>query len=273
MLHCSLRRTDDTRAPFRLLGPDGCEDWGADAGGITAKETMAEFEPETEQDRLKNPELRAEWGVRSPSEPRWPASIAVAVAVGLQVVLPDRLVLGPVWVLPSLEAALGLALLVASPQRHNRESSVLRGLSVALIAMINLANLVSLGYLVDALVAAHPADGRTLIYSGLPVWLTNIIVFGLWYWELDRGGPGARVTDRHRPPDFLFPQMTARGVTVGDWSPTFLDYLYTSFTNVTAFSPTDTMPLTAWAKLLMMIQSMASLLTIGLVVSRAVNIL
>ena len=234
---------------------------------------MAEFEPETAEDRQKNPELRAEWGVRSPSEPRWPASIAVAVAVGLQVVLPDRLVLGPVWVLPSLEAALGLALLLASPQRHNRESSVLRGLSIALIATINLANLVSLGYLVNALVASHPANGRTLIYSGLPVWLTNIIVFGLWYWELDRGGPGARVAERHRPPDFLFPQMTARGVTVGDWHPTFLDYLYTSFTNVAAFSPTDTMPLTAWAKVLMMIQSMASLLTIGLVVSRAVNIL
>jgi hypothetical protein len=196
----------------------------------------------------------------------------VAVAIGLQLVLPDRLVLGPIWVLPALEGSLGLALLVYSPRRHTRETSVVRGLSITLIALINMANLVSLGYLVNALVATHPAGGKELIYSGAPVWITNIIVFALWYWELDRGGPSARI-GAHRAPDFLFPQMTARGVAIGDWSPGFLDYLYTSFTNVTAFSPTDTMPLSPWAKVLMMMQSLASLLTIGIVISRAVNIL
>jgi hypothetical protein len=226
-----------------------------------------------ERDPGLETELEAQWGDRARTEPRWPATVAVAVAIGLQIVLPDRLVLGPRWVLPTLEGALGLALFVATPQRHGRESVRVRGLSIALIALINLANLASLGYLVDALVATHPAGGKTLIYSAIPVWLTNIIVFGLWYWELDRGGPGARVARHHRAPDFLFPQMNARGVTHGDWSPTFLDYLYTSFTNVTAFSPTDTMPLTAWAKLLFMVQSLASLFTIGLVISRAVNIL
>lgn len=218
-------------------------------------------------------ELGAEWGERSRREPRWPASIAVAVAIGLQVVLPDRLILGPRWVAPTLEGALGVALLLVSPQRHTRESRIVRGLSIALIAMINAANLVSLGYLVHALVATHPVGGRTLIYAAVPVWVTNIIVFGLWYWELDRGGPSERVLSAHRAPDFLFPQMTARGSAAKDWSPGFLDYLYTSFTNVTAFSPTDTMPLTPWAKLLMMVQSLASLLTLGLVISRAVNIL
>jgi hypothetical protein len=218
-------------------------------------------------------ELEAEWGERARTEPRWPATVAVAAAVGLQVVLPDRLVLGPRWVLPTLEGALGLALFLFSPLRHSRESRWVRTLSIALIALINAANLVSLGYLVHALVAAHPAGGKQLVYSAVPVWITNIIVFGLWYWELDRGGPGARVDRHHQAPDFLFPQMSSRGVTAGEWSPTFLDYLYTSFTNVTAFSPTDTMPLTAWAKLLMMVQSLASLLTIGLVISRAVNIL
>src|SRR5580692_9870069 len=156
-------------------------------------------------------DLEAEWGNRARAEPRWPASIAVAGAIGLQLVLPGRLVL----------------------------------------ALINMANLVSLGYLVNALVATHPAGGKELIYSGAPVWITNIIVFALWYWELDRGGPSARI-GAHRAPDFLFPQMTARGVAIGDWSPGFLDYLYTSFTNVTAFSPTDTMPLSPWAKVLMM---------------------
>jgi len=220
-----------------------------------------------------NPELEAEWGERARSEPRWPASIAVAVAIGLQVILPHRLVLGPRWVLPSLEGALGLALLVTSPSRHGQESRNVRGLSIALIALINFANLMSLGYLVNALVASHPVGGKTLIFASVPVWLTNIIVFALWYWELDRGGPSARIETVRRAPDFLFPQMANRGSARPDWSPTFLDYLYTSFTNVTAFSPTDTMPLTAWAKVLMMVQSLASLLTIGLVISRAVNIL
>jgi hypothetical protein len=221
---------------------------------------------------VNDKDLEAQWGFRARAEPRWPASVAVGVAVALQLVLPDRLALGPVWVLPALEGSLGLALLISSPQRHDRETSVVRGLSIALIVLINVANLVSLAYLVNALVAAHPAGGKELIYSGAPVWLTNIIVFALWFWELDRGGPAARVR-AHRAPDFLFPQMTARGSTTRDWSPSFLDYLYTSFTNVTAFSPTDTMPLSAWAKVLMMVESLASLLTIGIVISRAVNIL
>jgi hypothetical protein len=218
-------------------------------------------------------ELEAQWGDRARSEPRWPATLAVVAAIGLQVVLPSRLLLGPRWVLPTLEGALGLALFLASPRRHSRESGRIRSLSIALIALINVANLISLGYLVDALVKTHPVGGKILIYSAVPVWITNIIVFSLWYWELDRGGPGARVARRHRAPDFLFPQMNSPGATGGDWSPSFLDYLYTSFTNVTAFSPTDTMPLSPWAKVLFMVQSLASLLTLGLVISRAVNIL
>lgn len=228
---------------------------------------MAEPESNAETGR------EAQWGAPSRREPRWPATLAVAAAIGLQVVLPDRLDLGPRWVLPTLEGALGIALFLASPQRISRESRRIRSLSIALIALINLANLVSLGYLVHALLQTHLVGGKTLIYSAAPVWITNIIVFGLWYWELDRGGPAARVGPHHRAPDFLFPQMGAPAATASDWSPSFLDYLYTSFTNVTAFSPTDTMPLTAWAKVLFMVQSLASLLTIGLVVSRAVNIL
>ncbi len=227
----------------------------------------------TEREPAPNEEYEAEWGEQARSEPRWPATVAVVVAIGLQVVLPHRLVLGPRWVLPSLEGALGAALFVANPHRHIRESNRIRALSIALIALINVANLVSLGYLVNALVVRHPVGGKTLIYSSVPVWLTNIIVFSLWYWELDRGGPARRVLRVHKAPDFLFPQMNAPGSTREDWSPTFLDYLYTSFTNVTAFSPTDTMPLSHWAKVLMMVQSLASLLTVGLVISRAVNIL
>jgi uncharacterized membrane protein len=221
-------------------------------------------------------EEQAEFGERSRTEPRWPARIAVGVAIALQVILPDRLDLGPRWLIPSLEAALGLVLIVTtSPSRRGREPAFLRVVSIGLIALINAANLVSLGYLVNDLLfpKSTAISGRVLVYASVPVWLTNVIVFALWYWELDRGGPGLRATDRHRAPDFLFPQMTAPGAVRGDWWPSFLDYLYVSFTNVTAFSPTDTMPLTPWAKLLMMLQSLASLLTVALVVSRAVNIL
>jgi hypothetical protein len=170
-----------------------------------------------------------------------------------------------------LEGALAAALLIANPW-HDTESRNLRPVSIGIIILINGANLVTLGELVSELLSGAVTDGRSLVYASVPIWLTNIVVFGLWYWELDRGGPAARLKATHPPPDFLFPQQTAPGAAPG-WTPTFLDYLYTSFTNATAFSPTDTMPLSPWAKLLMMIQSLASLLTVALVVSRAVNIL
>ena len=105
------------------------------------------------------------------------------------------------------------------------------------------------------------------------IWLTNLLIFALWYWEMDRGGPGRRAAGRDGPPDFLFPQMTDDRIEPRDWRPKFIDYLYVSLTNNTAFSPTDTMPLTPMAKAVMGVQSVVSLLTIGLIVSRAVNIL
>jgi hypothetical protein len=143
---------------------------------------------------------------------------------------------------------------------------------VSLIALTSAVNGISLLELLHALLYGSKAGGRPLVYASVPIWLTNVIVFGLWYWELDRGGPAARELPRHRRPDFLFPQMSTPGSSPG-WVPNLLDYLYTSFTNATAFSPTDTMPLTGWAKLLMMMQSLASLVTVAIVVSRAVNIL
>ena len=220
---------------------------------------------------------QAAWGERSQSEPRWPASLAVAAAIALYVVLPERLItgLGPRFLIPSLEGALGLALLVSSPRRLTAESRRLRAAAIALIAFVNLANVVSLAELVHDLLGKHPttATGRTLVFASVPIWITNVLVFALWYWELDRGGPSARLQTEHRQPDFLFPQMNLPAATKPGWSPSFFDYLYVSFTNATAFSPTDTMPLTAWAKFLMMVQSLASLLTVALVISRAVNIL
>jgi hypothetical protein len=216
---------------------------------------------------------RVEWGITSRREPRWPATLAVVTVIGLQLALPQSVsyFLGPHWLIPVLEGVLAFALLVANPW-HTTASMNLRPVSISIIILINGANLVTLGELVQALLYGTHTGGRGLIYASVPIWLTNVIVFGLWYWELDRGGPARRLHPDHPPPDFLFPQQTAPGAAPG-WTPTFLDYLYTSFTNATAFSPTDTMPLTPWAKLLMMVQSLASLLTVALVISRAVNIL
>jgi uncharacterized membrane protein len=176
---------------------------------------------------------------------------------------------------PALEGVLLSVLLFVSPRRVSRESVRLRSLAIGLIAFVNLANLVSLVELIHALLfhGSKGPGGRDLIYASVPVWITNVLVFALWYWELDRGGPAARLQTRRRQPDFLFPQMSSPACTFPNWSPSFLDYLYTSFTNATAFSPTDTMPLTPWAKVLMMLQSLASLLTVALVISRAVNVL
>ena len=174
--------------------------------------------------------------------------------------------------MPALEGSLLLVLLVANPGHISKETSRLRVVGIMLIALINLANLVSLLELIHALLYGSTAGGRVLVYSSVPIWLTNVIVFGLWFWELDRGGPAARQSAGHRRPDFLFPQMNAPG-SAPRWTPKFFDYLYTSFTNATAFSPTDTMPLTNWAKSLMMFQSIISLVTVAVVVSRAVNIL
>ena len=214
------------------------------------------------------------WGIQSHSEPRWPALLAVLVAIALQLILPESLIrgLGNRALVPSLEGLLLLVLLIANPGRISPEQSRLRIIGVALIALITIANMVSLVELIHALLYGTHAGGRTLVYASVPIWLTNVITFGLWYWELDRGGPAVRQQTQHRGPDFLFPQMSTPGSSPG-WAPQFLDYLYTSFTNATAFSPTDTMPLTTWAKLLMMLQSFASLVTVAVVVSHAVNIL
>jgi uncharacterized membrane protein len=219
-------------------------------------------------------DAEAAWGEPSQSEPRWPALAAVAVAILLQLVLPDKVIqgLGNRAFIPALEAALIIVLLIANPRTISKEQVRLRVIGISLIALITVVNVVTLIELIHALLYGSSAGGRPLVYASVPIWLTNIIVFGLWYWELDRGGPANRTLPKHRRPDFLFPQMSTPGCAPG-WSPSFLDYLYTSFTNATAFSPTDTMPLTDWSKLLMMLQSLASLVTVAVVVSRAVNIL
>jgi uncharacterized membrane protein len=206
-------------------------------------------------------------------EATWPAAAAVVAALVLQLVLPANLVIGPVWVMPVLELILLAPLAVATRYRHHQESRWARRLSIALIAVINLANLASLTLLAYFLVHGGKARGNTLIVASISIWATNVIIFGLWYWEVDRGGPGARTHPEQRAPEFLYPQMSNPNLAPKDWRPVFLDYLYVSLTNATAFSPTDTMPLSRRAKMLMSVQAVASLLTVALVAARAVNIL
>jgi uncharacterized membrane protein len=214
---------------------------------------------------------RAAWGRPAASEPRWQARLAIVVAALLYLTLPSRYTLGPVWLFPSLEMLVLVVLIVGIPTRLGQTWT--RVVAIGLIAILNLANFVSLALLVERLLHGKNVLGTELLYSSISIWVTNVIVFALWYWELDRGGPDERRRANHPEPDFLFPQMVTPGCALESWTPVFVDYLYVAFTNATAFSPTDTMPLTPWAKMLMLVQSVVSLLTITLVAARAVNIL
>jgi len=216
---------------------------------------------------------RALWGYPSAGESRWPATGAVAVALILQTALPDRLIIGPRWVVPVGELCLVVPLIIANPSRLTTKSRDMRRLSIGLIALVNAANITSLALLVRVLVNGSRVNGKQLILAAVGIWLTQVIVFGLWYWEIDRGGPVARTTVDHKAPDLLFPQMENPGVHPGGWAPTLVDYMYVSLTNSTAFSPTDTLPLSVVAKCLMAAQSIVSLTTIAVVGARAVNIL
>ena len=198
---------------------------------------------------------------------------AVGAAIAFQVLLPDRLTAGPAWMLPMLEGMLLIVLVVAFPSHVKEEHRGRRKAALAMTALVSLANLISLVLLARELLRHASPNGRQLLIAGALIWLTNVLIFALWYWAADRGGPGRRATGRDGPPDFLYPQMNDDRIEPNNWRPQFIDYLYVSLTNATAFSPTDTMPLTATAKSLMGLQSLISLVTIGLIVARAVNIL
>jgi uncharacterized membrane protein len=213
------------------------------------------------------------WLRQTAGEHRIPVTIALVLIVGLQLSIPKELAFPPKYLLPSVEVLIYVALTVANPRRISRESRFVRVAGLLLVLAASVATAYSAGRLVYRLATGHGgASAVTLLLEGGTIWLTNVIVFALWYWEFDRGGPAARANARRKQPDFLFTQMTAPEMTHRDWEPGIVDYLYLSFTNATAFSPTDTMPLTPWAKLTMMFQSGISLVTVALVVARAVNI-
>jgi uncharacterized membrane protein len=208
------------------------------------------------------------------AEPFWPAQLTVLAAIGLQLLLPERLTVGPTWLLPALEGALLIGMFLATPRQLEHEHPRRRRVALSLTALVSAANVFSLVELTHYLLHHKvPIAGRELIIAGVLIWLTNFLIFALWYWEMDRGGPGKRAAGHDGPPDFLFPQMTDDRIEPISWRPQFIDYLYVSLTNASAFSPTDTMPLSPPAKATMGVQALVSLVTIGLIVSRAVNIL
>jgi uncharacterized membrane protein len=208
------------------------------------------------------------------SEPFWPAQLTIVAAIGLQLGLPARLTAGPSWLVPALEGVLLGGMFLATPRQLEHEHPRRRRVALVLTGLVSAANVYSLAALTHLLLHSNVSNGRELIVSGVLIWLTNVLIFGLWYWETDRGGPGKRAAGHAEAPDFLFTQMgDALPYVPQDWTPKFIDYLYLSLTSATAFSPTDTLPLSATAKSLMGVQGLVSLVTIGLIVSRAVNIL
>jgi hypothetical protein len=230
-----------------------------------------QMDSSTKSTRRRGPE--AEISVIDRRYPFLAPVFVVLAAILLDLSLSTKVTVGPPWLLPSLEGFLLIAFVVISPHPLMRHSPLRRAIAIGLIGLVSVANVVSLILLVHNLLHGGKESGRALIGSGIVLWVTNVLLFGLWYWELDRGGPAARATQPDAVPDFLFPQMDKREFARPGWLPGMVDYLYLSFTNATAFSPTDTMPLTATAKWLMTAQATVALVTIGLVVARAVNIL
>lgn len=213
------------------------------------------------------------WHHAHVAEPRWPVTVVVTIVIALQLTLPKGLNNSVPYLVCGLEALLLLAVNVLDPRRITAHDSWPRKASLALVGVMTAANMYSIYRLINELLSGGVTDARNLLMSGGSIWMTNVVVFGLLYWEFDRGGPGAR-SKAHKPaPDFLFPQMTDPDLATPGWSSSFFDYVYMSFTNSSAFSPTDVLPLTKWAKFLMMIQSGTSLVVVALVIARAVNIL
>src|SRR5580698_5584036 len=220
-----------------------------------------------------------------PGEPRLPAAVAVVVAIVLYAALPSQLLLGPRYVVPGLEMVLFIPLLAANPRRMSRQNRWLRRLTIALLLLIAVSNLVALVLLIRQLVTGQATAGGQLLGAAGQVWFTNVLVFALAFWELDRGGPITR-SRAERPllpnADFRFPQdedhdaiteVARRSSAKSGWTPGFMDYVYVSVTNSSAFSPTDTMPLSARAKVLMAVESVSALILSVLVVSFGVGLL
>ena len=208
-------------------------------------------------------------------EHRLPVLGTLVVALVLPILMPENFTIGPRWLLPTVGGALLLAMAITDPGRIDARSRQVRGLRIALIVVLVGSTAFATARLLKDLVQGSSITNSAspLLRAGGLVWLQLVIVFAFLYWELDGGGPGRRA---HEPPkyvDLAFPEQLNPHIAPPGWRPVFFDYLYLGFTNATAFSPTDVMPLAHWAKFTMALQSLTSLVILGLVVARAVNIL
>jgi uncharacterized membrane protein len=207
------------------------------------------------------------------AERRLPMAVAVTVAILLQIGSPRRGRVPGWWIFPILEVLLLVILLIRDPGRIDRSPTV-RGLTIALIAMMTIGTFAGVIVLLyDILATVGGVTATVLLGRGGAIWATNVIVFSLWYWELDRGGPAERIARSSTPPSFAFPENAMPEFAESGWLPRYPDYLYLSFTNATAFSPTDTLPVRTWAKMTLMVQASISLVTAILVIARAINVL
>ena len=215
------------------------------------------------------------------TEPRWHAAVAIAVALALYVTLPPKIVVGPYWLLPLLVLAILIPLLL-SGSRRAQGSKGRRVASIVMIAILNAFNVATIGlfFLYELNLQHHKEiSGTHLLATAAQIWLTNILVYSLWFWEVDGDGADARAVtafDSHPEcADFLFPQMALTNDIRAklNWKPQFIDYVFLAFTNATAFSPTDTFALSTRAKILMMAEALMSLVTVAIMAGRAVNIL
>jgi len=216
------------------------------------------------------------------AERRWPMALAVLATVVVQVITPHRGRIAEWWLLPLMEVVLLIIIIVQDPHRIDEPSKAARRTTIALIAVMTIGTLSAVAILVYDIVTGdlpwfvasnESLTATNLLGRGAALWVTNVIVFSLWYWEFDRGGPVGRAWRTDVQPAFAFPENAVPEFAPADWVPQYPDYLYLAFTNATAFSPTDTLPLLTWAKMAMMGESTLSLLVGILVVARAVNIL
>jgi uncharacterized membrane protein len=201
-------------------------------------------------------------------------AVAVLAAIALQVGAPRAGKVPGWWIFPIIELVLLLVLIARDPGLVDDRARSLRRVTFVLIAVMTVGTLAGLGVLmVDILAGIEGVTATALLGRGAALWVTNVIVFSLWYWSLDRGGPAERAAGSGIPPSFGFPEEAMPELVPGTFVPTYPDYLYLSFTNATAFSPTDTLPVRTWAKMTMMGESAISLLTAILVIARAINVL
>jgi hypothetical protein len=209
------------------------------------------------------------------AENRWPMAVTLVLALAVPLLLSPRFSLGPRWVVPAVEALLLAAIIAIDRGRIDRRSAAGRALSLALVAVLAADAAWVTARLITDLIEGGPEtkSPTELLSTGFLVWLYTIIAFAFVYWVLDGGGPESRFLAPPQFPDLAFPAQLNPGIAAPGWRAEFFDYLYLGFTNATAFSPTDVMPIARWAKLAMTIQAVSSLMILGLVIARAVNIL